>query len=447
MDLFADEDAAPASAAAAPDVPNAGAPLAARMRPRTLDEIAGQRHLLDPGKPLRRAIEQDNLRSAIFYGPPGCGKSTVAAVIAQTTKAHFANFSAVTGGVADVRKLIEAAKERRKAMGKRTLLFVDEIHRFNRAQQDAFLPHVEDGTVVLIGATTENPYFSVNAPLLSRARVFPFQALNGEDIGALLDRALTDAERGIGDRGLTLEPDARTFLAAAAGGDARAALNALEVAADLAEGTAITLANAEEALGKRRIAYDKSGDMHYDVVSAFIKSIRGSDPNAAVYYLARMLEAGEDPRFIARRLVILASEDIGNADPSALPLAVAAFQATEVIGLPECALNLSQATLYLASAPKSNACTIALGRAQGDVKNAPFPGVPAPLRDAHYKGAKALGHGVGYQYPHDFPGGFVRQRYLPEGLPTDGRPYYEPTEHGVEAKIKSRLLKLWNESC
>jgi len=438
VDLFDDSPTAPNIASATAD-----APLAARMRPRTLDEVAGQQHLLGPGKPLRRAIEQDNLRSALFWGPPGCGKSTVAAVIARTTKAHFESFSAVTGGVADVRKIIDAAKERRKAYDRRTLLFVDEIHRFNKAQQDAFLPHVEDGTVILIGATTENPYFSVNAPLLSRARLFPFQPLTEEDVGAVLDRALADSERGLGDRNLTVDADARAYLIGAANGDARTALNALELAANLALDAHVPLAVAEEAVGRRAIGYDKEGDAHYDIISAFIKSMRGSDPDAAVYYLARMLEAGEDPRFIARRLVILASEDVGNADPSALPLAMAAFQATETIGLPECALNLSQATIYLASAPKSNACTIAIGRARDDVRRQPFSGVPKHLRDSHYKGAKALGHGSGYQYPHDFPGGFVEQRYLPEGLPADGRPYYEPTEHGVEAKIKARLERLW----
>lgn len=422
------------------------APLAARMRPRTLDEVAGQSHLLAPGKPLRRAIEQDNLRSAIFWGPPGCGKSTVAAVIALTTKAHFENFSAVTGGVPEVRKLIEAARMRRKAYGDkgRTLLFVDEIHRFNKAQQDAFLPHVEDGTVILIGATTENPYFSVNAPLLSRARLFPFQALTEEEVGAVLDRALTDTERGIGSLSLTLTPDARLFLIGSANGDARNSLNALELAANLSgPSREITLDMAEEAVGRRAIGYDKDGDAHYDIISAFIKSIRGSDPDASIYYLARMLEAGEDPRFIARRLVILASEDVGNADPSALPLAVAAFTATEKIGMPECALNLSQTTLYLASAPKSNASTVALGRATEDVKTQPFPGVPKPLRDSHYKGAKALGHGQDYRYPHDFPGSFTNQQYLPDGLPSGGKPYYEPTENGVEAKIKARLGRLW----
>jgi putative ATPase len=417
------------------------------MRPRTLDEVAGQRQLLAPGKPLRRAIEQDNLRSAIFFGPPGCGKSTVAGVIALTTKAHFENFSAVTGGVADVRKLIEAAKERRKAYNRRTLLFVDEIHRFNKSQQDAFLPHVEDGTVILIGATTENPYFSVNAPLLSRARIFRFETLTEEDIGEVLDRALTETERGLGDLSLHLAEGARIFLIGAAGGDARAVLNSLELSANLAgRGATITLAMAEEAVGRRHIGYDKDGDAHYDTVSAFIKSMRGSDPDAAIYYLARMLEAGEDPRFIARRLVILASEDVGNADPMALPLAVAAFQATEVIGLPECALNLSQATIYLASAPKSNACTVALGRAKEAVLTHPFAGVPKSLRDSHYKGAKALGHGAGYHYPHDYPGSYVPQQHLPDGLPVDGQPYYEPTENGVEAKIKARLERLKAQS-
>ncbi len=450
MSLFDDDAPANTGASAKPSpVPDAtsDAPLAARMRPLTVDEVAGQQHLLAPGKPLRRAIEQDNLRSALFWGPPGCGKSTVASVIARATTSHFENFSAVTGGVADVRKIIEAARERRKAYNRRTLLFVDEIHRFNKAQQDAFLPHVEDGTVILIGATTENPYFSVNAPLLSRARLFQFQALTEDDISQVLHRALTDTERGLGKRNLTLAPDANTFLVGAASGDARSALNALELAANqTANDEPITLAVAEEAVGQKAIGYDKDGDAHYDTISAFIKSVRGSAPDAAVYYLARMIEAGEDPRFIARRLVILASEDVGNADPSALPLAVAAFTATQTIGLPECALTLSQATLYLASAPKSNACTLAINKARNDVKTAPFAGVPKPLRDGHYKGAKALGHGVDYQYPHDFEENFIKQEYLPEGLPADGKPYYEPTENGVEAKIKARLERLWAQS-
>jgi putative ATPase len=438
MDLFAIPNQNPEETGT-----DRGIPLAARQRPRSLAELAGQQHLLDTGKPLQRAIERDELRSAIFWGPPGCGKSTVASVIARTTRSHFENFSAVTGGVADVRKIIEAAKERRRATAMRTLLFVDEIHRFNKAQQDAFLPHVEDGTVVLIGATTENPYFSINAPLLSRTRVYPFQALTDDDILSVIERALADVECGLGGQGITLSPDAKIYLASAAGGDARAALGALELAVSLSEESEVTLRHAEEAVGRRAIGYDKSGDAHYDTVSALIKSIRGSDPNAAIYYLARMLEAGEDPRFLARRLVILASEDIGCADPSALSLAMAGFQAVENIGLPECALNLAQVTLYLAAAPKSNACTIALGRAREAVRSQPFSGVPKPLRDSHAKGVKALGHGVGYLYPHDFPGNFVRQHYLPEGILKT--PYYEPTENGVEARIKQRLERLWEE--
>ena len=423
------------------------APLAARMRPQTVEEVAGQAQLLAPGKPLRRAIEQDNLRSALFWGPPGCGKSTVASVIARATTSHFENFSAVTGGVADVRKIIDAARQRKKAYGKRTLLFVDEIHRFNKAQQDAFLPHVEDGTVILIGATTENPYFSVNAPLLSRARLFQFEPLTEADLSAVLDRALSDKERGLGNRNLSLAPAARTYLIGSASGDARSVLNALELAAQLsADNETITLAVAEEAVGQKATLYDKDGDVHYDIISAFIKSVRGSAPDAAVYYLARMLDAGEDPRFIARRLVILASEDVGNADPAALPLAVAAFSATQTIGMPECALTLSQTTLYLASAPKSNACTTALSRARNDVQNANFAGVPKHLRDSHYKGAKALGHGAGYDYPHDFAENFVKQTYLPDGLPSDGVAYYKPTENGTESQIKERLTRLWKQS-
>lgn len=435
MSLFGDDDP---TATASP----ADAPLAARMRPRTLDEILGQQHLLGPGKPLRLAIERDALRSAILFGPPGCGKSTLALVIAGVTKAHFAPFSAVTGGVAEVRKLIDAARERKK-LGKRTLLFVDEIHRFNKAQQDAFLPHVEDGTVTLIGATTENPFFSIVAPLLSRARVYPLQPIADADIQALIERAMTDTERGLGSSGLTLEPDAAAFLAQTASGDARRALGMLELSADLADGI-ITLEIAEEAVGRRALRYDKTGDNHYDFVSAFIKSMRGSDPDAAVYWMTRMLEAGEDPRFLARRLVIFASEDIGCADPQALPLAVAAYTAAEKIGPPEVALNLAHATIYMAAAPKSNACTVALGRAKEDIEKATFAGVPAHLRDGHSEGKKALlGAGAGYKYPHDFPGSFVKQQYLPDGLPQNSAAYYEPKESGVEAKIAARLARLW----
>ena len=445
MDLFddADSDQVAATVAAAQ---LADAPLAARMRPAALNEIVGQSHLLGPGRPLRLAIERDQLRSAIFYGPPGCGKSTLASVIARTTSAAFANFSAVTGGVADVRKLIDAAKDLRRIRNKRTLLFVDEIHRFNRAQQDAFLPHVEDGTIVLIGATTENPYFAVNAPLLSRARVFAFTAITADDIAEVITRALTDTECGLGERGLSISADALTYLSAACNGDARTALGGLETAADYVEApaTEITLSDVEAALGQRAIGYDKSGDAHYDTISAFIKSIRGSDPDAAVYYLARMLEAGEDPRFIARRLVILASEDIGCADVSSLPLAMAAFQATQTIGMPECALTLSHVTLWLALAPKSNAATKAIGAATSAVKQLDFSGVPKHIRDAHYKGAKALGHGTGYIYPHDVPGGYAVQQYLPDSVL--GHQFYEPTRHGVEAKLADRLAKLRGET-
>jgi putative ATPase len=414
------------------------------MRPRTLEEILGQGHLLGPGKPLRLAIERDTLRSAILFGPPGCGKSTLALVIAGATEAHFAPFSAVTGGVADVRKLIDAAKERRR-LGKKTLLFVDEIHRFNKAQQDAFLPHVEDGTVTLIGATTENPFFSLTAPLLSRARVYPLQPIPDTEIEALLSRAMTDTERGLGRRNLILPPETRAFLAATASGDARRALGMLELAADLADNV-LTLEVAEEAVGRRALRYDKTGDNHYDFASAFIKSMRGSDPDAALYWMTRMLEAGEDARFLARRLVIFASEDIGCADPQALPLAVAAYTAAEKIGPPEVALNLAHATIYLACAPKSNACTVALGRVREEIEKASFMGVPAHLCDGHSKGKQALlGAGVGYQYPHDFPDSFVRQQYLPDGLPESFPAYYEPKSSGVEAKIAARLAKLWSD--
>lgn len=423
----------------------ANAPLAARMRPVKLDDIVGQSHLIGPSRPLRIAIERDQVRSAIFYGPPGCGKSTVASVIANTTKAAFVSFSAVTGGVADVRKLIDAAKDLRRIRDKRTVLFVDEMHRFNRAQQDAFLPHVEDGTIVLIGATTENPYFSVNAPLLSRARVYAFTAISDTDIKVVLERALSDTELGLGSKDFHLVPSAMAYLSAACNGDARTALGALETAADYVEppSKSIALEHVEAALGGRAIGYDKAGDAHYDTVSGFIKSIRGSDPDASIYYLARMLEAGEDPRFIARRLVILASEDIGCADATALPLAMAAFTATQTIGMPECALTLSHVTLWLATAPKSNACTLAIGKATEAVKTKDYSGVPKHLRDTHYKGAKALGHGTGYIYPHDMPGAYVQQQYLPDSLV--GETFYTPTRHGMEARIADRLRKLRGE--
>jgi putative ATPase len=418
------------------------APLAARMRPRTLDEFAGQEGVVGPNTLLRRAIERDQLTSVIFWGPPGSGKSTLAQIIARTTRARFENYSAVTSGVADIRKVIEQARERKKKLGQKTILFIDEIHRWNKSQQDALLPHVEDGTVVLVGATTENPYFEINAALLSRSRLFRFERLSDVAIRALLERSLADTERGLGALNITADADALDFLAQIAGGDARNALTALEAAAQatVAEENGarhLTVALAEEGAQARQLGYDKTGDEHYDTISAFIKSLRGSDPDAALYWLAKMLQAGEDIKFIARRLIILASEDIGNADPMALVLANAAAQAVMFVGLPEAQLTLSQAVTYLAAAPKSNACTIAIGRANEEIRTHGAKPVPQPLRDSHYPGGKAMGHGRSYLYPHDFPGHYVRQQYLPDGV--QGAPFYEPTEEGTEARIKARM--------
>jgi putative ATPase len=424
------------------------------MRPRTLEEFVGQEQIIGPDSLLRRAIEEDALTSVIFYGPPGVGKSTLAGVIAGTTKAHFESFSAVTGGVPELRKAIEAASQRRKLYGKKTVLFVDEIHRFNKAQQDALLPHVENGTFVLIGATTENPYFEVNAPLLSRARVFTFQRLSDEDIGVVLDNALTDKVRGLGAMNVDIEPDARLHLIDKSEGDARTALNALEAAALIARPESrkmnarrlITAPLAEEALQRRVLLYDKTGDNHYDTISAFIKSVRGTDPDAALYYLARMLTAGEDARFIARRLVILASEDIGNADPMALTVANAAAHAVEFVGLPEAQINLAQAVTYLAAAPKSNASYIGLKRALADVEAQQSRPIPKYLRDPRTATARDKTEPeVGtYLYPHDYSGSYVRQQYIPEGVQT--QKYYEPTDNGRELAIKNRLNALFNAS-
>ena len=394
---------------------------------------------------LRRAIEQDALTSVIFFGPPGVGKSTLAGIIANTTKAHFENFSAVTQGIPDLRKVIEAAATRRRLYGTKTVLFIDEIHRFNKTQQDALLPHVENGTAVLIGATTENPYFEVNAPLLSRARVFTFVSLSDEQVGALLDRAVSDEERGLGRLRVVLEPDARAHLIDKANGDARTALNALELAATTTRPESrksdavrrVTRAVAEEALQQRALTYDKTGDTHYDTISAFIKSIRGSDPDAGLYYLARMLTAGEDARFIARRLVILASEDVGNADPMALVLANAAAHAVEYVGLPEAQLNLAQAVTYLAAAPKSKASYNGLKRALADVQTEKNNPVPKHLRDARSGTGRPQKGDTPYLDPHQHPGGYVAQQYIPEGVQT--QPYYEPTDHGHEAEIKARM--------
>lgn len=420
-------------------------PLAARMRPRSLDEFVGQEQIVGQGTVLRSGIENDDLTSMIFWGPAGCGKSTLAAVIAQHTACNFENFSAVTSGIPEMRKVIQRSKELRQATGRRTILFVDEIHRFNKAQQDALLPHVEDGTVVLIGATTENPYFEVNSPLLSRARIFQFEPLADGLVRGLIERAVADEERGLGKECIRLDDEALDHIVDVAQGDARNALSALELAAkatprDESGWKTISAKIAEQAVQKRVLKYDKNGDNHYDTISAFIKSMRGSDPDAAVYWLARMLSAGEDPKFIARRIVIQAAEDVGNADPMALVVATAAADAVQFVGLPEAQIPLAQAAIYLACAPKSNASYVAINRANKDVAERKAPPVPKHLRGTSYPGAKALGHGEGYLYPHSFPGHYVEQEYVPEAAKSV--PYYEPTEHGHEAKFKRRLEAL-----
>ena len=421
-------------------------PLAARMRPRTLEEFVGQTHLVGPGRIVRRLIERNAPASLILYGPPGTGKTSLAAILAQELGAHFVSLNAVTSGVADVRRVIQEADDRLRFAGQRTILFIDEIHRFNRVQQDQLLPAVEEGTVVLIGATTHNPFFDVTPTLLSRTRVLRLEPLRSDEIRTLVERALRDPERGLGQERVELTEEAMRHLVEAANGDARVALNALEVAVQTTplgpDGVRrVGLGEVEEALQRRVIRYDKSGDEHYDVVSAFIKSLRGSDPDAAVYWLVRMLEAGEDPRFVARRMVIHAAEDVGLADPTALLVATAASWAVESVGMPEAQIPLAEAAIYIACAPKSNAVVRALDRARSDLERVPTQPVPAHLRDASYPGARILGHGEGYLYPHDFPGGFVEQDYLPENL--RGRIYYEPTDHGMEAEIQRRLRQLW----
>ena len=421
----------------------ADAPLAARMRPRTLEEYVGQGHILGEGKLLRRAIEADRLSSVIFYGPPGTGKTSLARVIARRTESRFIELSGVEGSVADIRKAVgDAAIEARR--GGRTLLFIDEIHRFNKAQQDVLLPDVERGTVRLIGATTQNPYFSINSPLVSRSQVFQLHALSVEDLVGLQYRAVADAERGLGELPVDLGQDAALHLATVCDGDARKCLNALEIAARTtpfgSDGRIrITLEAASESIQKKAVIYDSSGDDHYDTASALIKSLRGSDPDAALYWLAKMLHAGEELRFITRRLVIFASEDVGLADPLALPLAISAQQAVEFVGLPEARITLAHAVVYLATAPKSNSAYAALGKAQQDFSEGRTLAVPAHLKDSHYKGARALGHGKGYKYAHDYEGGYVPQAYLPEG-----RTYYTPSRHGAEARIADRL-EAWRQ--
>ena len=430
--------------AAAAEAARAVAPLAARLRPATLDEVVGQEHLLGPGSPLRRLVEGGGTTSVLLWGPPGSGKTTIARLLAADRR--FVELSAVTAGVKDVRAAVEEAKDRLGMSGERTVLFVDEVHRFTKSQQDALLPGVEAGLVTFVGATTENPFFSVISPLLSRSLLLTLEPLDDDDIRVLVARALKD-ERGLGGR-LGLDADALDHLLRVAGGDARRALTALEAGAGAAEALhtgsggkpTIDLATLEQSIDRAAVRYDREGDQHYDVTSAFIKSIRGGDVDASLHYLARMVEAGEDPRFIARRLVILASEDVGLADPQALGVAVAAAQAVQLVGLPEGRLNLAEATIYLALAPKSNAVIRAIEAAAADVRAGLAGPVPAHLRDSHYPGAKRLEHGKGYRYPHDFPDGVVQQQYAPDAVA--GRDYYHPADRGAERTIAARLAAL-----
>jgi putative ATPase len=417
----------------------AAQPLAARMRPRNLSEFVGQQQFLGEGKLLRRLLEADRLGSVLFYGPPGTGKTTLAQLLASESKSRFRQLNAVTSGVKELREVIEAARDHLAAAGQKTLLFIDEIHRFNKSQQDVLLPDVEDGTVILVGATTQNPFFAINSALVSRSRVFQFQPLSSDDIKELLRRALADKERGLGKIDVRLDDEALDFLAEVSDGDARRALSALEVGVLSTHQRPVhfTRQLAEESVQRKSIKYDRDGDSHYDAASALIKSIRGSDPDAALYWLARMLEGGEDVRFLARRIVIAASEDIGNADPQALPLAVAAMQATEFVGLPECQLPLAQAVTYLACAPKSNAATIGIGEARKDVSQGRLLPVPVHLRDSHYAGAKQFGHGAEYQYAHDAPDGIAAQDYL--GVE---REYYRPVPRGFERELAERLVAI-----
>ena len=414
------------------------APLASRLRPTTLEEVVGQQHIIGKDKLLYRAIKADKLSSVIFYGPPGTGKTTLAKVIANTTSAEFTQINATTAGKKDMEEVIAKAKEMQGMYRKKTILFVDEIHRFNKGQQDYLLPFVEDGTIILIGATTENPYFEVNGALLSRSSIFELQPLAKEDIKTLITRAVYDTVKGMGSYQAVIEEDALEFLADISGGDARSALNAVELGILTTERGAdgkihITLDVASECIQKRVVKYDKTGDNHYDTISAFIKSMRGSDPDAAVYYLAKMLYAGEDIKFIARRIMICASEDVGNADPMALTVAVSASQAVERIGMPEAQIILSQAVTYVATAPKSNASYIAIADAMASVKRTKTT-VPSHLQDAHYKGAQKLGHGTGYKYAHDYPHHYVEQQYLPDEIA--GEKFYVPSENGHEREIK-----------
>lgn len=418
------------------------APLASRLRPVTLEEVVGQQHIIGKDKLLYRAIKADKLGSVIFYGPPGTGKTTIAKVIANTTSANFKQINATAAGKKDMEEIVKEAKDALGMYGKKTILFVDEIHRFNKGQQDYLLPFVEDGTLTLIGATTENPFFEVNGALLSRSRIFELKPLEREDIKEMIRRAVYDKERGMGAYDAVIDEEAMEFLAEVVGGDARRALNAVELGVITTEREAdgkihIDMAAAQECIQKRAVRYDKNGDQHYDTISAFIKSMRGSDPDAAVYYLARMLYAGEDVKFITRRIMICASEDVGNADPQALVVAVAAAQAAERVGLPEAQIILSQAVAYVATAPKSNASCNAVFEALSKVEEKGSLPVPAHLQDSHYKGAGKLGRGQGYLYAHDFPNHYVKQQYLPTGL--EGCGFYRPSENGYEKRIREHM--------
>lgn len=425
------------------------APLAARLRPKTLEDVVGQQHIIGKNTLLYRAIKADKISSIIFYGPPGTGKTTLAKVIAHTTSSVFVQINATSAGKKDMEAVISEAKNNSGMYGKKTILFIDEIHRFNKGQQDYLLPYVEDGTIILIGATTENPYFEVNSALLSRSIIFELKPLSREDIGVLLDRAVEDKEKGMGAYDAILDEDAREFLTDYAGGDARHALNAIELGVLTTQRSEdhkihVTLSVAKECIQKRAIRYDKTGDNHYDTISAFIKSMRGSDPDAAVYYLARMLHAGEEVTFIARRIMICAAEDVGMADPNALNIAVSASLAVERVGMPEARIILSEAVVYIATAPKSNASYLAINHAQTIVEKTGNLSIPVHLQDAHYKGAEKMGHGIGYQYAHDFPNHYVEQQYLPYEL--TGKEFYDPTGNGYEQKIKDHMKKLKSEA-
>ena len=428
---------------------NADSPLAARMRPTTLEEFVGQRHIVGKDKLLYRAIKGDRLSSVIFYGPPGTGKTTLAQIIAHTTSSTFRQINATTAGIKDIKEVVQDAKDRLGMYGKKTILFIDEIHRFNKTQQDALLPHVEDGTVILIGATTENPYFEVNQALVSRSIIFQLYTLEKEDILLLLERALMDEEKGMGAYHAQADREALEFLVDTANGDARTALNAIELAVLTTDRGKdgiihITLPVAEECIQKRSLRYDRDGDNHYDTISAFIKSMRGSDPDAALYYLAKMIYAGEDPKFIARRVVICASEDVGNADPHALMVAISAAQAVDFVGMPEGRIPLAQAVTYVACAPKSNAAYMGVEAALHDVKHMTIKNVPPHLKDGHYSGANDLGNAIGYKYAHNYPKHYVKQQYLPDELV--GRTYYEMSDNGVERRMKEFMKWLKEES-